>query len=156
MIGQRSRPVLGLVAFAAAVGVTALIGALAATSAGERYESLTLPDFAPPAWLFGPVWTVLYVLIALSGWLVWQRHGLVWEHVVYGVQLVLNAAWTPLFFGAGKLGFAFVDIVALLVVIALLLALFVRRHLVAGLLLVPYLLWVGFATMLNATIVVLA
>ncbi len=147
------RPLAGLAVFAAAVAATAVIGSLSAISASAEYEQLRTPSWAPPSWLFGPVWTALYVMIALSGWLFWKRHGVRGELVLFAVQLVLNAAWTPLFFAAGRYGWALVDIVALLVSIVALIVAFGREHRVAALLLVPYLAWVGFATALNASIV---
>ncbi|MFD7658254.1 TspO/MBR family protein [Actinosynnema sp. NPDC059797] len=147
------RPLVGLVVFGAAVAAAAVIGALAATSSAAEYERLATPSWAPPSWLFGPVWTVLYVMIAVSGWLFWKRCGTTWELGLFAAQLVLNAAWTPLFFAAGRYGWALVDIIALLVLILALIVAFGRRHRPAALLLVPYLAWVGFATALNASIV---
>ena len=147
------RPLAGLAVFAAAVAATAVIGSLAAVSSAAEYAQLRTPAWAPPSWLFGPVWTTLYVMIALSGWLFWKRHGTSRELVLFAVQLVLNAAWTPLFFAAGRYGLALVDIIALLVTILALIVAFGRKHKLAALLLVPYLAWVGFATALNASIV---
>ncbi|XVS66682.1 TspO/MBR family protein [Actinosynnema sp. CA-299493] len=146
------RPLAGLAVFAAAVAATAVIGSLSAISASAEYEALRTPSWAPPSWLFGPVWTALYVMIALSGWLFWKRHGAGRELVLFAVQLVLNAAWTPLFFAAGRYGLALADIIALLVSIVALIVVFGREHRPAALLLVPYLAWVGFATALNASI----
>jgi tryptophan-rich sensory protein len=145
-----------LIAFVATVTAVAALGALATGDAGATYDRLDLPPFAPPGWLFGPVWTVLYVLIAVAGWLHWRRvrradAGL----VAYGAQLVLNAAWTPLFFGADRSVLALVDISLLAVLVVLTIVMFARRSRVAAALLVPYLLWVLYATALNAGIVVL-
>jgi translocator protein len=147
------RPLAGLAVFGAAVALTAVVGSLSAISAAAEYQQLRTPSWAPPSWLFGPVWTTLYVMIAVSGWLFWKRYGATWELGLFAVQLVLNAAWTPLFFAAGRYGWALVDIVALLAVIIALIVAFARRHRPAALLLVPYLAWVGFATALNASIV---
>ncbi|MGW5053658.1 TspO/MBR family protein [Actinokineospora sp. NPDC004072] len=149
----RPRQIAGLIGFGAAVAVVAVVGSLAAVSSSSTYQELRLPAWAPPSWLFGPVWTALYVLIAISGWLVWRKHGFTGSLVLYAVQLVLNAAWTPLFFAARAYGWALVDIVALLIVIAVLLVAFYRKHRVAAFLLIPYLAWVAFATALNASIV---
>ncbi|MFI9012288.1 TspO/MBR family protein [Actinosynnema sp. NPDC053489] len=151
-LDTRRHPLVGLAVFAAAVAAVAVIGSLAAVSSSAEYEQLRTPSWAPPSWLFGPVWTALYVMIALSGWLFWKRNGTGPELALYAVQLVLNAAWTPLFFAAGRYGWALVDIVALLVVIIALVVAFGRKHRPAALLLVPYLAWVGFATALNASI----
>ncbi|MCE6996639.1 tryptophan-rich sensory protein [Saccharothrix sp. S26] len=147
------RPLAGLAVFAAAVAATAVIGSLSAVSSAAEYEQLRTPSWAPPSWLFGPVWTTLYAMIAVSGWLFWKRYGARRELVLFAVQLVLNAAWTPLFFAAGRYGLALVDIIALLVSIIALIVLFGREHRPAALLLVPYLAWVCFATALNASIV---
>ncbi|MFB9313485.1 TspO/MBR family protein [Nocardioides plantarum] len=145
-------PWLALLGFLAAVAVAAGLGGLAASSAGSTYDALDQPSFAPPAWVFGPVWSVLYVLIAIAGWLVWQRVG--WDRslTAWAVQLVLNAAWTPLFFGADRYGLALVEIVVLLVAVAVTIALFWTRRRTAALLMAPYAAWVAFATALNAAI----
>lgn len=150
-----SRPALVLVGFLLAVAGTAAVGGFAAGSAPSTYEALELPPYAPPSWLFGPVWTVLYLMIGVAGWLVWRRVG--WDRALtaWTVQLVLNAAWTPLFFAAGRYTVALVEIVVLLAAVAVALALFARRSRLAAGLLAPYLAWVGFATALNAGIVVL-
>lgn len=146
---------LGLVGFAAATVAAAALGGVAAGSSGEDYQQLRRPSWAPPSWLFGPVWTALYVLIAVAGWLVWRALG--WrgarrELTLYAAQLVLNAAWTPLFFLARRYGLAFAEIVALDVVLLATVVTFWRRHRLAGALLVPYLCWALFATALNLAI----
>ena len=150
------RSVLAAAGFAAAVIAVAAVGGIAASGSGAVYASLELPAWAPPAWLFGPVWTVLYVAVALAGWLVWRASGLAGApafFAVYALQLVLNAAWTPLFFGAGLYGAAFADIVALAAAVAAAAVLGRRHSLTATVLLVPYLLWVVFAAALNLAIV---
>lgn len=150
-----TRSVLAAAVFLAAVAVVAVVGGLASADAGAVYARLEQPAWAPPQWLFGPAWTVLYLLIAASGWLVWRSAGLYAARaffVAYGVQLLLNAAWSPLFFGAGLYGAAFVDIVLLAVAIVVTMALAVRHSRTAALLLVPYLLWVGYAGALNLAI----
>lgn len=141
--------------FLFAVAAVAIVGGLAAGSAGQTYRALELPPFAPPSWLFGPVWTVLYVMIAVAGWLVWRESGWNRALTLWSVQLVLNLAWTPLFFSAGWYGAALVDIVVLLVLVAMTVVAAARSSRLAAALLVPYLAWVGFATALNAAIVVL-
>ncbi|MDP9817576.1 tryptophan-rich sensory protein [Spirilliplanes yamanashiensis] len=156
-VAQRPRtPVArfsGLAGFGAASAAAALIGGLGVAGTRAEYASLAQPSWAPPGWLFGPVWTVLYVLIAVSGWLAWRRAGWTGALTVFAVQLVLNAVWTPIFFGAGQYGWALVDITVLWVLIALTIGLFWRISRVASALLVPYLLWVSYATALNAAIV---
>ena len=122
------------------------------TGPGEWYAGLHKPSFAPPNWVFAPVWTVLYLMIAVAGWLVWHsaapgRSALL---LLWGLQLILNFLWSPLFFGVHRIGMAFVDIVALLAVIVMFMVLAQR----AGQgrvvwLMAPYAAWVGFATLLN-------
>jgi tryptophan-rich sensory protein len=133
----------------------AVVGGLAAGSAGQTYRALDLPAFAPPSWLFGPVWTVLYVMIAVAAWWVWREVGWGRELTWWSVQLVLNLAWTPLFFAADRYALALVDIVLLLGAVVATIASFRRTSPAAAWLLVPYAAWVGFATALNAAIVVL-
>jgi len=147
------RSALALAGFALAVLAAAVVGSLAATSSRETYERLDLPPFAPPGWVFGPVWTVLYALIAVAGWLVWREVGIDRSIAAYAVQLALNALWTPIFFAGDRYGVALVEIVLLLAALVVTLAMFARRSHTAALLLVPYVAWVGFATALNAGIV---
>ncbi|MYW35129.1 TspO/MBR family protein, partial [Streptomyces sp. SID2119] len=115
------------------------------------YAALDRPAWAPPGWLFGPVWTVLYGMIAVAGWLVTRRPGPVRRPalVAWGVQLALNALWTPLFFAAEQYGPAFLDIALLLAAVAATALLCARVDRRAGRLLAPYLLWVGYAAALN-------
>ncbi|MCA2217725.1 TspO/MBR family protein [Jidongwangia harbinensis] len=143
---------LGLIPFGLAVTAAALIGVLGVTGTSAEYQNLDQPSWAPPSWLFGPVWTTLYAMIAVAGWLVWRRTG--WSAALtgYAAQLVLNAAWTPIFFGFGEYGLALVDIVALWVLIGATVWMFWRVYRPAAWLLVPYWAWVTFATALNAAI----
>ncbi|MFL6114973.1 MAG: TspO/MBR family protein [Catenulispora sp.] len=141
-----------LAAFLAAVTVAAAIGALGVQGTASEYQQLRQPGWAPPPGLFGPVWTVLYVMIAVSGWLVWQRTGFGPAVRIYVVQLVLNAIWTPLFFGAGRYGLAFADIVVLWLLIGLTTVMFARVSRLAAALLLPYWAWVTFAAALNLSI----
>lgn len=152
IIGEHPRRWAGLPVFVIAVVVVAVVGSLAAVNAGDEYLSLERPPWAPPQWLFGPAWTVLYVMIALSGWLAWSVRGLTPALGVYAVQLILNMAWTPLFFGAGQYGLAFAEIAVLWLVIVLNIVLFRRISRPAAWLLVPYLLWVTYASSLNFAI----
>lgn len=142
--------------FLAAVALIAFSGSMFTPAADPVwYAGLRKPSFNPPNWVFGPVWTVLYILIAVSAWLVWCRFGwtdgrraLLW----WLAQLGLNAAWTPVFFGAHLLGLALVIIIGLLVAIVGTILAFRRHHAFAAALLLPYLAWVAFATLLNASI----
>jgi len=122
---------------------------------GDWYASLRKPSWNPPGWIFGPVWTALYAMMATAAWLVWQRGGFSAQRrtlTLFLVQLVLNAAWTPLFFGLHWTGVAFAEIVLLWLAIGANIISFHRVSRVAAWLLAPYLLWVTFATMLNLTL----
>jgi tryptophan-rich sensory protein len=119
---------------------------------GVWYASLNKPAWNPPSWVFGPVWTALYLMMAVAAWLVWKRDGWRWPLRFYFVQLAFNAAWTPVFFGAHELGWALVEIVALWIAILLTMLGFHRISMTAGLMLAPYLAWVTFATFLNYTL----
>ncbi|ALA17740.1 MULTISPECIES: TspO/MBR family protein [unclassified Chelatococcus] len=141
---------LPLVGFVAACLLAAMTGAF--FRPGEWYERLKKPAWRPPNRLFAPVWTVLYLMIAVSGWLVWREAGFAGAALplaVYALQLLLNAAWTPLFFGLHRPDLGFVDIVLLWLSIVTTIMLFVSISVGAALLLVPYLAWVTFATALN-------
>ena len=150
--GRSVSPWLALAGFAAAVAAAALIGGLGVAGTASEYQNLDRPAWAPPSWLFGPVWTVLYAMIAVSGWLVWRRTG--WSSALnwYAAQLVLNAVWTPIFFGAGQYGLALLDIVVLWVLIGVTVWRFRPVSRLAAGLLLPYWAWVTFATALNTAI----
>jgi len=117
------------------------------------YYELIKPSFSPPNWLFGPVWTILYFLMGVSAYLVWER-GIKKKNVknsllIFGVQLVLNILWSILFFGLQSPLLGFICIVLLWIAIAVTIIKFYRISKTAGLLQVPYILWVTFATVLN-------
>jgi len=119
---------------------------------GEWYATIAKPAWTPPGWVFGPVWTLLYIGMAVSAWLVWLKGG--WRGnrfplVVYVAQLAFNAAWSWLFFGERLIGLALADIVVLWLLIVVALVLFWQRRTLAGTLMLPYALWVGFASALN-------
>ena len=116
------------------------------------YAALAKPSFNPPNWIFPPVWTVLYVMIGVAGWIVWNRAPRSAAMAVWWLQLCLNFAWSPLFFSAHRIDLALVVILALLVAISSFIALTARRVPTAALLFAPYGLWVLFATVLNASI----
>jgi tryptophan-rich sensory protein len=125
---------------------------LTAEDVATWYPTLAKPAFTPPSWLFGPVWTTLYLLMGVALYLVWRSDRSRVRRVAlaaFGVQLVLNAAWSLVFFGSRAIFGGLVVIVALLAVILATMALFARIDRRAAALLVPYLLWVGFATALN-------
>ncbi len=137
--------------------VAGLCGAATATSLGTWYQSLAKPSFNPPDWVFGPVWTTLYILIAISGWRVWRKVGFSDRQAfaVYGAQLVLNLLWSVIFFGFRQPAVAMVELIIFWIAIAANMILFARHDRTAALLLAPYILWVSFAGVLNAAIVYL-
>ena len=149
------RQLAGLVAWLAASYAASAIGAIASINARSFYTELTRPDWAPPGWLFGPVWLTLFTLMGIAAWLLWRQGGFRANRIaltLFLVQLVFNAAWSWLFFDS-RLGFlAFVDILVLLLLIAATLVAFWQKSRIAGALLMPYLLWVGFAAVLNYTV----
>lgn len=125
----------------------------AATRPDSWYAALAKPSFNPPGWLFGPVWTILYVLIAVAGWRTWQRLPRSATAMrLWALQLALNFAWSPVFFGLHRVDLALGIVVAMLASIAAFIAASGRHDRVSALLFAPYLLWVGFATTLNGAI----
>ncbi|WP_432284728.1 TspO/MBR family protein [Aminobacter sp. BA135] len=127
-----------------------LIGYL--TLPGEWYAGLAKPFFNPPNWIFGPVWSVLYVLIAIAGWRIWSKdpHGTAMR--LWVAQLVLNFLWSPTFFGLQQMGLALLVILALLVAILGFMATAAKPDRVAAWLFAPYAVWVAFASLLNASL----
>ncbi|MFO1149009.1 MAG: TspO/MBR family protein [Alsobacter sp.] len=143
---------LGLLGFAAACFAAALSGAF--FRPGDWYERLAKPWWRPPNWLFGPAWTVLYTMIAISGWLVWRKAGFAGAAVplaIYGVQLALNAVWSGIFFGMRRMDLAFYELCLLWLSILATILGFATVHSGAAWMLVPYLAWVTFAGILNWT-----
>jgi len=134
----------------------AIVGSIGMQTGGSAwYRELTKPALNPPGWVFGPVWTALYLLMGISLYLVWSRAGapgVTFAIGVFAVQLVLNAIWTPAFFGMQSPATGLLVIIPLLILIAVSTVLFWRIRPVAGWLLLPYLGWVSFATYLNASI----
>lgn len=150
----RYRDFLGLAAFLAiCLGVMAIGGAVTATTVDTWYRTLAQPDFAPPDWVFGPVWAALYIMIAIAGWLVWRRAGVRGPaQSLFAVQLALNLAWSVLFFGMTWIGVALVEILILGIAIAATTRTFWSINRTAAMLFLPYLLWVGYAAALNGAI----
>lgn len=144
------RQVLALPGFIVLTFLAPAAGAF--TPPGAWYEALVKPSWNPPSWLFGPVWTLLYLGMAVAAWLVWKRGGQGQALRLYLVQLALNAAWSPVFFGAHQIGAALIVIVCMWIAILLTLRAFRAVSRPAGYLLVPYLAWVSFATVLNFTL----
>ena len=145
----------GLVlSLALAFAVSAIGGWVTAGSVSTWYPTLAKPGFNPPDWIFGPVWTALYALMAVAAWRVWRTLGTVRNRalVLYGVQLALNLLWSILFFGAHRAGWALIEITLLFAAIIATMIAFWRIDRPAGFCLLPYAAWVGFAALLNAAI----
>jgi translocator protein len=147
-----SRQVVGLLAWLLLSFATAAIGAVASSEAGAFYAQLIRPSWAPPGWLFAPVWTVLYVLMGTAAWLVWRRHGFKEARTalaLFIIQLGANALWTWIFFVWHQGALAFAEIVFLWCLIAATVASFWRLNKGSAVLLLPYLAWVTFASALT-------
>lgn len=142
---------LALVVFIAIVFVGGgIMGYL--SQPGQWYASLEKPPFNPPNWVFGPVWSVLYVMIGIAGWRVWRAEEGGSALIVWCVQLALNFLWSPIFFAAHNIELALAVICALWLTIVAFIAMAWRVDRPAALLFIPYLAWVSFATLLNASI----
>jgi benzodiazapine receptor len=149
----RLREALALAGWMALTFAAAATGAFVST--GGWYAALVKPSWNPPGWLFGPVWTLLYALMAAAAWMVWRAGGWRAQRRALGLYLcqwALNALWTPLFFGFQRPDLAFAGIVLLDLAVLATAAAFWRVRPAAGLLLLPYILWVAFATVLNFAI----
>jgi translocator protein len=133
--------------FMGACFVTALSGAV--FKPGDWYKRLRKPSWNPPNWLFGPAWAVLYICIAIAGYLVWSEVGFGTAMAVYGVQLVTNAAWSGLFFGMQRPDYGFYGIAALWLSILACIVVFAPISATAMWLMIPYISWVTFAGFLN-------
>lgn len=147
-----AKQAFGLIGWLSLCFAAAVIGALASIRASEFYGQLTQPSWAPPASLFGPVWTVLYGLMAIAAWLIWRKSGFrphALGLTLFIVQLGANAIWTWLFFDRRQGAWALADIVLLAALIATTLVAFWKAHKVAAVLLMPYLAWVTYASALN-------
>lgn len=145
----------GLVGWLLLTFAAAAIGGVASANAGIFYQQLVRPYWAPPAWLFGPVWTALYSLIGVAAWLVWRAHGFRRAGialVLFVVQLAANALWTWLFFAWQQGGLASAEILLLWGLVVATVVAFSRLHSLAAALLLPYLLWVTFACALTLSI----
>ncbi len=144
--------VVSLVVCFAAAGIG---GAVTTPKIGTWYATLVKPSGNPPNWVFGPVWSALYCCMAVAAWLVWRQCGLSGAKLrlaLFGVQLALNVLWSCIFFGLEMPGLAFVEVLLLWVAIAATMVTFWQRSRIAGILFVPYLAWVSFASGLNFTI----
>ncbi len=145
----------GLLAWILGTSLAAISGAVTAKSANVFYGMLQKPAWAPPGWLFGPAWTLLYILMGTAAWRVWREagfNGAKVELAFYALQLLLNMAWSYFFFvrrtGLGST----IEVACLWLSIAVTLVLFWRRDTIAGVLFVPYLTWVTFAAALTVSV----
>lgn len=156
--GVSSKPVrlqvVGLIGWLLLCLGVGAVGGIASASAAEFYAELTRPSWSPPAWLFGPVWSFLYVLMAVAAWLIWRTvsKGTTLALWLFVVQLALNALWSWLFFAWRLGGWSFADIVLLWILIVCTIVSFWRICRIAALLLFPYIIWVTFASALNWTL----
>lgn len=149
---KTSTQVAGLAGWIALSVVAGAVGAFASADAGDFYQQLQRPTWAPPAWLFAPVWSALYLMMGVAAWLVWRERDRAETRValaLYVVQLAANALWTWLFFAWRQGAWAFAEIIVLLLLIVATMVAFWRVRPVASLLLLPYLFWVGFASALT-------
>ena len=155
-MNDRTRKATGLlISLLMCYGAAVIGGLFGAGGQGGWYADLAKPSWTPPSWVFGPVWTILYGMMAVAVWLVWLRHRqrpAAAAMAAFALQLAFNAAWSPLFFGLHRPGLAFADIVLLWLALVATVWLFLRRSAVAAVLLLPYLLWVSFAAALNLAI----
>lgn len=146
-----------LFVFIAIAELAGIVGSFFTVSAIPTwYATIAKPTWNPPSWVFGPVWTMLYAIMGIAAFLIWRKG---WDQKavkialgIFGVQLFLNAIWSVIFFGFKNPGWAFVDIVFLWIAIVATMVLFAKVSKPALWLLVPYLLWVSFASVLNFTI----
>lgn len=152
---SRAASIFALLGFVIVTFSAAFVGVLASLSSAEMYATMIKPTWSPPGWLFGRVWTVLYCLMAVAVWLVWRKRAEMRVDIAWGtylVHLIFQAAWSWLFFGLGRADAAMFDIMVLWLMIVWLMLAFWRIDRLAGLLMLPYLLWVSFASVLNGAL----
>ncbi len=151
-----TRQALALIFFlGVCLTIGAIGGAVTSTSVTTWYPHLRKPSFNPPDWVFSPVWTALYISMAVAAWNIWRRHGRQSTRLAMSLfvgQLALNLAWSILFFGLQQIGLALIEIILLFAAITGTALAFGRLDRVAALLFIPYIAWVGFATLLNLAI----
>lgn len=143
-----------LVSIILPLSLGAIAGIVTAQSIPEWYTTLNKPSFNPPNWIFGPVWTILYILMGISFFLIWKQEPCKERNLailIFLFQLLLNFAWSFLFFYFKMIGFALIEIILLWINIVIMLVLFYKIKPTASYINIPYLLWVSFATVLNAS-----
>jgi len=156
---MRFKPLAFILSITITLSIGALGGYATAQSVKTWYPLLNKPSFNPPNWLFAPVWTSLYILIGIAAYLVWVKRDQV-QHfprtvAIYFIQLILNLAWSFIFFYLHEIGFALAEIIALLLVVILNAVMFYKIDKWAGLLFIPYILWVSFASFLTYNLFIL-
>jgi benzodiazapine receptor len=152
IVPSGTNPWIALIGWLALSALVGAIGAIASVDAKQFYGQLRQPAWAPPAWVFGPVWSLLYMAMAVAAWIVWRERS--WARArgalgLFVAQLALNALWSWLFFAWHRGALAFVDIVLLILLIVSTIVAFARIRRLAAWLLAPYLAWVCFAAALN-------
>jgi benzodiazapine receptor len=152
---KKSKQIIGLTGWLIITFIAAAIGTAASAESGLFYQQISRPEWAPPAWLFAPVWTTLYILMGVSAWIVWRVDGFRSARIalsLFIIQLVLNAVWTWIFFVWRQGALAFAEILVLWAFILFTTIAFWRVRILAGILLLPYLAWVSFASVLTFTV----
>ncbi|WP_437186096.1 TspO/MBR family protein [Planctomicrobium sp. SH668] len=153
---SNTKQILGLVFFLFICLGAGGLGAMAMSPADDEwYRTLVKPSWNPPGWIFGPVWTTLYVFMAIAAWLVWRSRGLKGASIpltLFVIQLILNIAWSWIFFRFHQPGWAFLELIVLWLAVAATAVVFYRNNKTAGILFLPYLAWSTFASVLNFTI----
>jgi len=156
---MKFRPLAFIINIAITLSIGALGGWATATSVETWYKTINKPSFNPPDWLFGPVWTSLYILIGIAAYLVWTKRDTIPHFprtvAIYLIQLILNLAWSFIFFYLHEIGFALAEIILLLIIIVINALMFYKIDKWAGLLFIPYILWVSFASILTYNIFIL-
>ena len=154
-IRTTSSSLAGLLGWLALVFVTATVGAIASVEAASFYAQLARPAWAPPGWVFGPVWTLLYLMMGFAAWQVWRTRGFARARLALGLfclQLAVNALWSWLFFAWHLGALAFAEVLLLWGLVLATVVSFWRASRLAGILLLPYLAWVSFASVLTYTV----
>jgi translocator protein len=143
-----------LICILISISLGGLIGASSSSSITDWYPSIIKPSWNPPNWIFGPVWSALYICIGMAFAIIWhcEEHPKKKAYRLFAIQFILNLAWTPIFFNFHQIGFAFIEIIFMLLFIILTIREFYKINRIAAYLLVPYAIWVSFATVLNGTI----
>jgi len=156
---MKFKPLAFIVNIAITLGIGALGGWATAQSVKTWYPTLNKPSFNPPNWLFAPVWTTLYILIGIAAYLVWIRRDKIVHFprtvAIYLIQLILNLGWSFIFFYLREVGFALAEIILLLIIIVINASMFYKINKWAGLIFIPYIIWVSFASFLTYNIFIL-